>query len=281
MRSQKVCAALIQARVTRDKDENIARHVALVENAAAAGAQIICLQELFYTPYFPYKQDDSRFAVFEPVPGPTVRLMQELAARLRVVLIVPLPEMETAGVYYNTAVVIEADGEILGRYRKVHLPHLEGFYEKFYFRSGNLGYPVFKTSVADIGIVMDYDRFYPEVPRILALKGAQILFNPCTTVMDLSRYAWFIVQRAHAVVNNLYVGTSNRVGAENESGIYYGTSYFCTPRGEIAAQGSQEEDDIVIAELDLGLIEAERSRWNFFVDRRPSSYADLVKGPLE
>ena len=276
MKNPTVCAALIQARVTPDKDENIARQVALVENAAAAGAGIVCLQELFYTPYFPWREEGDWSWAFEPVPGPTVRLMQNLAARLAVVLVVPLPEVDDDGSCYNTAVVIEADGSILGKYRKVHLPHLKGFYEKRYFKSGDLGYPVFKTSVADIGIVLDYDRFYPEVPRILALGGAEILFNPCTTVMDLSRYAWFIVQRAHAVVNNVYVGTSNRVGAENESGIYYGTSYFCTPRGEIIAQGSQEEDDVVIAELDLRVIGEERSRWNFFLDRKPSSYGDLV-----
>lgn len=277
MSNSKVCAALIQAKVGHDKMENIEKHISLIEDAAAAGAQIICLQELFYTSYFPYREGKNDFSLYESIPGPTVELMGRLAARLGVVLIVPLPEVEGPGAYYNTAVVIETNGEILGKYRKVHLPNLIGFYEKSHFCTGNLGYPVFKTSVADIGIVMDYDRFYPEVARILALKGAQILFNPCTTAMDVSRYAWFILQRSDAVVNNLYIGTSNRVGAENDTGIYYGTSYFCSPRGEIIAQGSQEEDDIVIAELDLEVIEEERSRWSFFVDRKPSSYGDLIK----
>ncbi|MEW6275892.1 MAG: nitrilase-related carbon-nitrogen hydrolase [Bacillota bacterium] len=281
MVNQTVTAALIQARVSKDKNENIEKHVSLIEKAASAGARIICAQELFYAPYFPFEQDQKWFSLFEPVPGPTTSLMQELAEKLNVVLIIPLPEIEMPGVYYNTAVIIDANGEILGKYRKVHLPHLEGFYEQFYFRSGNLGYPVFKTLFGKIGIMIDYDRFYPEVARILALKGAQILFNPCTTIMDLSRFAWLIVQRCHAVVNNVFVGTSNRVGVENDSGIYYGTSYFCNPRGEIIAQGSQENDEIVVAELDLRMIQEERNRWNFFRDRKPFTYSELSKEPLD
>jgi len=276
-----ISAALIQARVTGDKNENIQKQISLIENAAAAGAKIICLQELFCTPYFPFEQNSKWFSLFETIPGPTISLMESVAQKLNVVLIVPIPEIEMPGICYNTAVVIDANGSISGKYRKVHLPHMEGFYEQFYFRSGNLGYPVFNTLHGNIGILIDYDRFYPEVARILTLKGAEILFNPCTTVMDLSRYAWFIVQRSHAVVNNVYIGTSNRVGIENNSGIYYGTSYFCNPRGEIISQGSQEDDDIVIAEIDLDAIREERYRWNFFRDRKPNTYLELIKEPLD
>lgn len=272
-----VASALIQASVVASKNDNIEKNIRMIKEAAAAGAQIICLQEMFYTQYFAAQQDPKWFALAEPVPGPTTELMQEIAAAHQVVLIVPLPEVEMPGIYYNTSVVIDADGTILGKYRKVHVPHLECFWEKYYFKTGNLGYPVFNTKYAKIGVFIDFDRHYPEVPRILALKGAQILYNPCTTIMDLSRYIWFIVQRSHAVINGVFVGTSNRVGKEPYSpGAYYGTSYFCGPNGEILAQGSQDKDEIVLAQLNLTHIEKERNRWNFFRDRQPDTYSELI-----
>ncbi|MCL5046912.1 MAG: acyltransferase [Actinobacteria bacterium] len=273
-----VISALIQASVGPEKEENVEKHIKMVRQAAAQGAQIICLQELFYSYYFGAQQDEKWLSSAERIPGPTTELMRALARDLGVVLILPIAEIDARGICYNTAVVIDADGSILGKYRKMHLPHLEQFWERFYFKPGDLGYPVFQTAFARIGVFIDFDRHYPEVPRVLALKGAEILFNPCATVMDLSRYIWFIEQRSHAVANGVFVGTVNRVGQEPLSeGLYYGTSYFCDPCGEILAQGSQDRDDIVLTTLNLAKIQEERNRWNFFRDRRGETYQELVE----
>ncbi|MDQ7790153.1 MAG: nitrilase-related carbon-nitrogen hydrolase, partial [Clostridia bacterium] len=226
---------------------------------------------------FAAEQNAKWLEVAEPVPGPTTELMQEAAARHGVVLVVPLAEIASPGEYYNTAVVIDADGSLLGKYRKVHLPHIKGFQETFYFKTGDLGYPVFKTRYGTIGVLIDFDRHYPEVARILALKGAQILFNPCTTVMDLSSHLWFVAQRSHAALNGVFLGTSNRVGTEPfTDGVYYGMSYFCGPNGEIMVQGAQNRDEIIIADMDLGQITEEMKRWKFFDERHPETYHELL-----
>ncbi len=275
-------SALIQAAVGPDPADNVAKHVEAIKQAAFQGARIICLQELFNTQYFAARSisqpgpEPPPWA--EPVPaGPTTRLMQDLARELGVVLMVPLAEAVPGGAHFNTAVVIDADGSISGKYRKMHVPHMEGFWERTYFQPGDLGYPVFRTAFATIGVLIDFDRHYPEVPRLLALQGAEVLYNPCTTVMDLSHYAWFIEQRSHAVANAVFVGTVNRVGQEPySSGTYYGTSYFCDPSGEIIAQGSQDQDDIVVATLDLERIGEERRRWDFLRNRRGETYGLLA-----
>jgi beta-ureidopropionase len=206
--------------------------------------------------------------------------MQEVARRHSMVIVVPLYEEDGTGIYYNTAAVIDADGSYLGKYRKNHIPHCApGFWEKFYFRPGNLGYPVFKTRYADVGVYICYDRHFPEGARELGLNGAEIVFNPSATVAGLSEYLWRLEQPAHAVANAFFVGAINRVGYEDpwRIGEFYGQSYFCTPRGQIVAQGSRDRDELITAELDLDQIREVRNVWQFYRDRRPETYGGLCK----
>jgi len=283
-----VRAGLIQASVGADapqaldrlKQFMIDKHVSLIEQAAAEGVQVLCLQELFYGPYFCAEQDARWYSMAEHVPdGPTVRLMQDLAKLHNMVLIVPVYEEEMSGVFYNTAAVLDADGSYLGKYRKTHIPHLApGFWEKFYFKPGNSGYPVFTTSVGTIGVYICYDRHFPEGARALGLNGAEIVFNPSATVAGLSEYLWELEQPAHAVANGYFVGAINRVGNEQpwNIGEFFGKSYFCNPKGEILAQGSRDHDEVIVADLDLDEISEVRSTWQFFRDRRPETYGDLT-----
>ena len=282
-------AGLIQASVDgqavqdlgRLKQYMIDKHVSLIEQAAAQQVQVLCLQELFYGPYFPAEQNARWFAMVEKVPeGPTVRLMQELAKKHGMVLIVPVYEEAMPGVYYNTAAVLERDGTYLGKYRKTHIPHLEpGFWEKFYFKPGNTGYPVFDTSVGKVGVYICYDRHFPEGARALGLNGAELVFNPSATVAGLSEYLWELEQPAHAVANGYFVGAINRVGWEQpwEIGEFYGKSYFCDPRGQIVAQGSRDRDEVIVADLDLDEIRQVRTTWQFYRDRRPDTYDELLE----
>ncbi|MEO5904726.1 MAG: nitrilase-related carbon-nitrogen hydrolase, partial [Gemmatimonadaceae bacterium] len=216
----------------------------------------------------------------EPIPdGPTTKLMQEIAKRNSMVIVVPIYEVESAGVYYNTAAVIDADGTYLGKYRKNHIPQVApGFWEKFYFKPGNLGYPVFKTAYADIGVYICYDRHFPEGARALGLNGAEIVFNPSATVAGLSEYLWKLEQPAHAAANGYFVGAINRVGHEQpwDIGEFYGQSYFCDPRGQFLATASRDKTELVTAELDFDKIREVRNTWQFYRDRRPETYADLV-----
>jgi beta-ureidopropionase len=263
------------------KKAMIDKHVAMIEEAGKKGVQVLCLQEIFYGPYFCAEQKTKWYGSVEKIPdGPTIRLMRDLARKLSMVIVVPIYEEEMTGVYYNTAAVIDAGGEYLGKYRKHHIPHVDpGFWEKFYFRPGNLGYPVFKTRYADIGVYICYDRHFPEGARILGLNGAEIVFNPSATVAGLSEYLWELEQPAHAVANGYFVGAINRVGREApwNIGEFYGKSYFCNPRGKIIAQASRDKDEIVVADLDLDMIKEVRNTWQFFRDRRPESYARIVE----
>jgi beta-ureidopropionase len=266
--------------VEKIKKSMIDKHVDLIAQAADKGVQVLCLQELFYGPYYCAEQDARWYAMAEPVPdGPTVKLMCELARRHRLVLVVPLAEEEMAGLFYNTAAVIDADGTYLGKYRKHHLPHCHpGFWEKFYFRSGNLGFPVFDTRLGKVGVYICYDRHFPEGARCLGLNGAEIVFNPSATVAGLSEHLWKLEQPAHAVANQYFLGAINRPGTEApwNIGEFYGTSYFCDPRGQIVAEGKRVEDDIVVADLDLDMIREVRNVWQFFRDRRPDAYDPIV-----
>jgi len=263
------------------KQSSIDKHVPLVRQAAAAGAQIVCLQELFYGPYFCAEQSPRWYDAVEAIPdGPTTRLMQDVARRHQMAIIVPLYEQDGAGIYYNTAAVIDADGTYLGKYRKNHIPHCApGFWEKFYFRPGNLGYPVFKTRYADVGVYICYDRHFPEGARQLGLNGAEIVFNPSATVAGLSEYLWRLEQPAHAVANAFFVGAINRVGYEDpwRIGEFYGQSYFCNPRGQMLAEAKRDRDELVTAELDLDQIREVRNVWQFYRDRRPETYEGLAK----
>ncbi len=275
-----VRAALVQQKWTGDKDSMIKNAVSALRDAAGQGAQVACLQELFYGPYFCQVQDPQWYAWTEEVPdGPTVRLMQDVAREHHMVLIVPVYEREQEGVYYNTAAVIDADGTFLGKHRKNHIPQVTGFWEKFYFRPGNLGYPVFDTAVGRIGVYICYERHFPEGWRALGLAGAKIVFNPSATSRGLSEYLWKLEQPAAAVANEYFVGAINRVGIEPlGDDDFYGQSYFADPRGQIiggAASGSQEE--VLVRDLDMDLLEEVRHQWQFYRDRRPDSYGSLTE----
>jgi len=261
------------------KKAMIDKHVHMIEDAAKKGVQMLCLQELFYGPYFCAEQNPKWYALVEKVPdGPTVKLMQEIAKKFSMVLVIPIYEVEITGIYYNTAAVIDADGKYLGKYRKHHIPHVApGFWEKFYFKPGNLGFPVFKTAYADIGVYICYDRHFPEGARILGLNGAEIIFNPSATVAGLSEYLWKLEQPAHAVANGYFVGAINRVGTEApwNIGEFYGQSYFCSPRGKILAEAPRDKDFLVVADLNLDEIREVREIWQFYRDRRPEEYGAI------
>jgi N-carbamoylputrescine amidase len=263
------------------KQANIEKHIPLIEQAAKEGVQIICMQEIFTGPYFCAEQTTRWYDSTEHIPdGPTTKLMQELAKKHSMVIVVPIYEEESPGVYYNTAAVIDADGTYLGKYRKNHIPHVApGFWEKFYFKPGNLGYPVFDTAYAKVGVYICYDRHFPEGARALGLNGAEIVFNPSATVAGLSEYLWKLEQPAHAVANAYFVGAINRVGHEQpwDIGEFYGQSYFCDPRGQFLANASRDKTELITAELDFDKIREVRNTWQFFRDRRPETYEELVE----
>jgi N-carbamoylputrescine amidase len=276
---RKVRAALIQAQANMSKQDAVDKHIKMIADAAGQGAQVVGLQEIFHGPYFCAEQDPKWYGTAEPEDGPTVTRMREVAREHGIVLVVPWYEEEQPGVYYNTACVIERDGTVLGKYRKTHIPHVGPcFWEKFYFKPGNLGYPVFDTSVGRLGLIICYDRHFPEVARELGIKGAEIVFNPSATVESLSRYLWELEQPAHAVANGFWMAASNRVGVEAplNPAKFYGSSYFCSPRGKIIAQASDSEDEVLVADLDLDEIREVRNTWQFFRDRRPETYGELV-----
>lgn len=255
------------------------KHIPYIEEAGRQGVQILCLQEIFNTPYFCPGQDPKWYASAQPIPSPTTDLMQELAKKYAMVIIVPIYEREQSGFLYNTAVVIDADGSILGKYRKNHIPHTSGFYEKFFFKPGNLGYPVFKTKYCTIGVYICYDRHFPEGARILGLNGAEIVYNPSATAAGLSQYLWRLEQPAHAAANGYFMGCINRVGTEApwNVGKFYGSSYFVNPRGEIFAQASEDNDELLVSEFDLEMIDEVRNVWQFFRDRRPETYEKMTE----
>jgi len=277
-----VRAAITQVAWTGDKESMIDRHERLARQGAADGAQIIGFQELFYGPYFGAVQDQKYYAYTEPVPGPTTERFQTLAAELSLVIILPVYEVVNTGEYYNTAAVIDADGSLLGKYRKHHLPNLPAFWEKFYFRPGNLGYPVFDTAVGQVGVYICYDRHFPEGWRELGLGGAEIVFNPSATKPGLSNRLWELEQPAAAAANQYFVAANNRIGQEvdefgPEAPHFYGSSYFVDPRGNIVGEmASEDREEIVIRDLDLDEITRTRNDWQFYRDRRPETYARTV-----
>ncbi len=263
------------------REANIAKHVPIIEQAAKEGVQIVCMQEIFTGPYFCAEQSTKWYDTTEEIPdGPTTRLMQELARKHSMVIVVPIYEQDGPGIYYNTAAVIDADGTYLGKYRKNHIPQVApGFWEKFYFKPGNLGYPVFDTAYAKVGVYICYDRHFPEGARALGLNGAEIVFNPSATVAGLSEYLWKLEQPAHAVANAYFVGAINRVGHEQpwDIGEFYGQSYFCDPRGQFLATASRDKTELITAELDFGKIREVRNTWQFYRDRRPETYKELTE----
>jgi N-carbamoylputrescine amidase len=279
-----VRAAVTQATWTGDKESMIVKHEGLARAAAADGAQILGFQELFYGPYFGIIQDQKYYSYVETIPGPTVQRFQALANELELVIVLPIYEVENEGEYYNSAAVIDADGSLLGKYRKHHIPHLPQFWEKFYFRPGNLGYPVFQSAVGRVGVYICYDRHFPEGWRELGLNNAQLVFNPSATKPGLSNRLWEIEQPAAAAANQYFIAANNRIGMESdefgeEAVEFYGSSYFVDPRGnyvgDIASTGKEE---VVIRDLDFDEITRTRNDWQFYRDRRPDSY-DKITAP--
>ena len=266
------------ASVEEVRDAMLDKHLPFIDEAGKNGVQILCLQEVFNGPYFCPSQDAKWCDIAEAIPGPTVALMQKYAKKYKMAIVVPIYEREMAGVYYNTAAVIDADGAYLGKYRKNHIPQTAGFWEKYFFKPGNLGYPTFQTKYAKIGVYICYDRHFPEGARLLGLHGAEIVFNPSATVKGLSQYLWKLEQPAHAVANGYFMGCINRVGTEApwNIGKFYGTSYFVDPRGNFLSMGSEDRDQLITAELNLAMIEEVRRTWQFFRDRRPETYEDMV-----
>ncbi|WP_432179229.1 nitrilase-related carbon-nitrogen hydrolase [Streptomyces sp. NBC_00063] len=272
-------AAIFQTAWTGDKESMIQVHEQAVRDAAAQGAKVLCFQELFYGPYFCQVQDAKFYEYAEAIPdGPTVRRFQTLAAEHGIVLVLPMYEEEQPGVLYNTAAVIDADGTYLGKYRKTHIPQVKGFWEKFYFRPGNSGWPVFDTAVGKIGVYICYDRHFPEGWRALGLEGAQIVFNPSATSRGLSGYLWQLEQPASAVANEYFVGAINRVGQEEYGdNDFYGTSYFVDPEGRFVGEvAGDKEPELVVRDLDMAKLREVRDRWQFYRDRAPGAYTPLT-----
>jgi N-carbamoylputrescine amidase len=269
-----------QAKPAQIKKAMIEKHLKLIDEAGKKKVQMLCLQEIFYGPYFCAEQDIKWYDTAETIPGPTTDLMAKYCKKYRMVMVVPIYETPSTGTYYNTAAVIDDTGNIVGIYRKNHIPHCPpGFWEKFYFKPGNLGYPVFKTRYGTIGVYICYDRHFPDGARILGLNGAEIVFNPSATVAGLSEYLWKLEQPAHAVANQYFLGCINRVGWERpwKIGEFYGQSYFVNPRGQFVATASRNKDELLTADLDFDQILEVRKVWQFFRDRRPETYGELVQ----
>jgi beta-ureidopropionase len=278
--SRVVRAALFQTAWTGSTESMIDVHEKAARDAAAQGAQIIGFQEVFNAPYFCQVQEPEHYRWAEAVPdGPTVTRMRELARELNLVMVVPVFELESAGFYYNTAAVIDADGSYLGKYRKHHIPQVRGFWEKYYFKPGNLGWPVFDTAVGKVGVYICYDRHFPEGWRALGLAGAEIVYNPSATSRGLSAYLWQLEQPAAAVANEYFIAAINRVGVEEYGdNDFYGTSYFVDPRGKFVGEvASDKGEELLVRDLDMALIEEVRNQWAFYRDRRPEAYGPLTE----
>jgi N-carbamoylputrescine amidase len=290
MSQHKVKIGAVQSQCSADLEANLAAAERGIRKATAAGAQIICLQELFRSLYFCQVEDHKYFELAEPVPGPTTDKMQELAKELGVVIVPSLFERRAPGIYHNTAAVIDADGTYLGKYRKMHIPDDPLYYEKFYFTPGDLGFSAWDTKFARIGVCVCWDQWYPEAARLTALRGAQILFYPTAIGWHPGEKAeygrrqhssWETVQRGHAVANGCYVAVPNRVGHEAPEGgpgiEFWGQSFICDPSGEIIAKGSRDEEDVLVAEADLASVETQRIHWPFLRDRRIDAYAEITR----
>ena len=261
------------------RDAMLEAHIPKIEEAGKAGVQILCFQEVFTQPYFCPSQDTKWYAAAEKIPdGYTTQLMCEYAKKYNMVIVVPIYEETIPGVYYNTAAVIDADGTYLGKYRKTHIPQIGGFWEKFFFKPGASNWPVFDTAYGKVGVYICYDRHFPEGWRALALRGAEIIFNPSATVAGLSEYLWKLEQPAAAAANGVFIGAINRIGTEEpwSVGEFYGQSYFVNPRGDIEAIASRDKDELLIHEIDLAMVREVRDGWQFLRDRRPETYGVLT-----
>ncbi len=288
--SSKAKLGLVQMRCTADPRENLAQAIARIRDAAARGAQIICLQELFTSQYFCQIEDHKYFALAEKIPGPSTEALCALAGELEVVIVASLFEKRSAGVYHNTAAIIDADGAYLGKYRKMHIPDDPLFYEKFYFTPGDLGFQAWQTRYAKIGVCICWDQWYPEAARLTALRGAEILFYPTAIgwhPSEKNEYgarqhsSWEIIQRSHGIANGCYVAVPNRVGHEAPDGgdgiEFWGQSFVSDPAGQILEKASSSEEEVLVVEVDLGALDVQRTHWPFFRDRRIDAYGDVTK----
>ena len=280
---------LLQTSCSADTEANLKKTLAAAGRAAEQGARIICTQELFRSQYFCQSEDHKYFALAEPIPGPTTEAFQELAKKYETVIVASLFEKRAAGVYHNTAVVIDADGALLGRYRKMHIPDDPLYYEKFYFTPGDLGFQAWRTRYACIGVLVCWDQWYPEAARLTALQGAEILFYPTAIGWHPAEKAeqgqrqhdaWETIQRSHAIANGCYVAAPNRVGHEKLSGEgieFWGQSFVAGTSGEILARASTANEEVLVVSLDLGQVELTRTHWPFLRDRRIDAYGELTK----
>ncbi|NIQ02901.1 MAG: acyltransferase [Nitrospinaceae bacterium] len=281
---ENVKVGLIQMASVEDPASNLQEAERGIRQASARGAQIISLQELFQTEYFCQVEDHEYFKLAEAIPGASTEKMSQLARELEVVLIVPLFEKRSSGIYHNTAVVIDADGSVAGKYRKMHIPDDPGFYEKFYFTPGDTGFQAIHTRYGKVGVLICWDQWFPEAARLTALSGAQILFYPTaigyqefdTAVAPKQIEAWQTIQKAHSIANGVFTAVTNRVGPENNI-KFWGQSFISDPFGEIIAQASSEEPEILVADCNLALIEETRQGWPFLRDRRVDAYQNLSR----
>ena len=286
MNTDQVRIALVQMSCVENPQENLQKAQERIRQAAVGGANIVCLQELFTTLYFCQSEEYEPFGYAEPIPGPSTAALQELAAELGVVIVASLFEIRAKGVHHNTAAVIDADGSYLGKYRKMHIPDDPGFYEKFYFIPGDLGYKVFQTKFGTIGVLICWDQWYPEAARLTALRGADILFYPTAigwatsetseTVRASQRQAWKTSHLGHAVANGVFVAAANRAGTEGEL-EFWGNSFVSDPFGQVISEAAHNSEEILYADCDLSKISFYRSHWPFMRDRRIDSYGDITR----
>jgi len=281
-----VNVALVQMACGADMQQNIDKAAAMVQQAGANGANIVCLQELFASRYFPQTVDVKNYGLARPLPDESVAVMQKIAAANKLTIIVPVYECARPGINFNTAVIIDADGSIAGKFRKVHIPEGPQYLEKYYFAPGDLGYPVFHTAYATIGVGICWDEWFPEVARILGMKGAEIIFYPSAIGSEpdrpeySSQAAWETVIKSHGIVNGLFIAALNRVGREDDM-RFYGGSFISNPFGDVLARGDNQSDQVVAAELDLKQIREFRDLFHFYRDRRPETYSELLKIVVE
>jgi N-carbamoylputrescine amidase len=283
----KVQIGLVQMSCTNNKNENLAKAIAKTREAAAQGAQIVCLQELFTSLYFCDVEDYENFHLAETIPGPSTEALSKVAQELNVVIIASLFEKRTHGLYHNTTAVLDADGTYLGKYRKMHIPDDPAFYEKFYFTPGDLGYKIFKTKFVTLGVLICWDQWYPEAARITSLMGAEILFYPTAigwsaaqdTPTNSEQYnAWQTIQRSHAVANGVHVVSVNRVGFEQEGRMkFWGGSFVSNPFGTVIYQASHDKEEVIVQEIDTDETDRYRTHWPFLRDRRIDSYQPITK----
>lgn len=295
MHQTRITIGLVQMACSSKSEDNLHRAIALIQEAARAGARVICLPELFRSEYFCQREDAAMFDLAEPVPGPTTEALRKTAKQLEVVIIAPVFERRAPGLFHNSAAVIDATGELVGLYRKMHIPDDPGYYEKFYFTPGDLGFRAFDTRAGRIGTLICWDQWYPEAARLTALLGASVLFYPTAigwhpdekaSSGEEQREAWRTVQRGHAIANGVYVAVANRVGHERPRGggqgiEFWGSSFLCDPQGVVLAEAAADKEEVLIGEVDPGRIEEVRRHWPFLRDRRIDAYSGLDRRFLE